>query len=121
MHKTATAPLMRRCPSPFGACSRHNHLQVLLVTLIMLVISTLALIPSRLALGYEKRNIVSSEFFDTVGYIEPNLEAAAPSLPRYGTGSGDVIEADGWQWNDSRKLWEYTARGARNNAPQAQA
>ncbi|MBP3894550.1 MAG: isopeptide-forming domain-containing fimbrial protein [Atopobiaceae bacterium] len=68
-----------------------------------------------LAAGYEKRNLDSRGFFDTVGFIEPNLEAAKPSLPRYQTGTADVIDATGWQWDDSRQLWAYTAHAAQNN------
>ena len=68
-----------------------------------------------LAAGYVKQNLSSDEFFDAVGFIEPNLDAPKPSLPRYETGSDDVVDATGWQWDDSRQLWAYTGHAARNN------
>lgn len=80
-----------------------------------LVAALLSLAVPQDALAAVTHTTKADDFFDEVGYFEPNLDAPHPSLPCYGTGTDDVIEDDGWAWTPSRGLWRYTAGLAQDN------
>ncbi len=87
-------------------------------TIAALLVALAILVP-RHALAYTKSSITSTDFFDSVGYLEPNPDAPKPSLPRYGTGTDDVISAPGWSWDTTIRsggIWVYDGAGAKNNA-----
>lgn len=87
---------------------------------VALIAMTVALLLApRDALAYSKAKITATDFFDSIGYLEPNPDAPKPSLPRYGTGTGDVISASEWSWSTTAKsggIWVYNGANAKNNA-----
>lgn len=113
----------KRMPPLLGPRATNNHVpcsmqhQKRASRLLLLLLSALLFCcgAPRQAFAIDTRTAESTEFFDDVGYLEPNPDAPMPSLPCYDNGTDDVIDAEGWVWDADVWRWRYDTRRARRN------